>query len=471
MNANKGHETDSKNRYHAARAMKSMVRAFIVFILLAIALEIFAVSVAAANNPGHDSLYILRGGDTITGIFNVTGSMIYNGSQICTSANGFCGQSMSAAGGWTNNSANTSTTLNVGIGTTSPGKTLTVSGTSDLLHGNVRVGDNGNGNNYGIVLTSKDTTTQSWIGNLNISGTGSLQIGYGSTIGTTPVITMNNVNGNIGIGTASPVSLVEIRDNTNNNATAIVNYTGGLTIAGGQGTNNAEYSLLRFSVWGNNGALSSRDGNYIQSITRGNNVHDLAIGSYDSSGSSSEYMRLQQNGNIGIGTTTPSSKLTVAGDINESSGILYTPQICLNGSCQTSWPSGGSSSNSGGWTNTSVNTTTLLNVGIGTTSPQVPLEIYHTSGITERLTKSTGAPYLAFGNSTNNFATIVSVPNGGIQFDTGNDIPSAALNTRMTIDVNGNVGINTTSPQAVLDVNGGVRVEGGSSTCSSTNRG
>jgi len=41
---------------------------------------------------------------------------------------------------------------------------------------------------------------------------------------------------------------------------------------------------------------------------------------------------------VGIGTTTPSSTLTVEGDINATTSII-SPQICLAGDCQTSWPS------------------------------------------------------------------------------------------------------------------------------------
>jgi hypothetical protein len=46
---------------------------------IALFLVLFSISislVAAQNNPGHDSLYILRNGDNISGIFNFTGSVL-----------------------------------------------------------------------------------------------------------------------------------------------------------------------------------------------------------------------------------------------------------------------------------------------------------------------------------------------------------------------------------------------------------
>lgn len=75
--------------------------------------------------------------------------------------------------------------------------------------------------------------------------------------------------------------------------------------------------------------------------------------------------------------------------------IMYAPQICLNGDCQTFWPSGEGVSTAGGWSNTSVlvsltdatdnvsigSTPTLFVdntnglVGIGTNSPQTYLDI------------------------------------------------------------------------------------------------
>ncbi len=58
----------------------------LIFITIAV---LFLIPFALAqNNPGHDSLYILRGGDTISGIYNFTGQLLLptptQGSQAAT---------------------------------------------------------------------------------------------------------------------------------------------------------------------------------------------------------------------------------------------------------------------------------------------------------------------------------------------------------------------------------------------------
>ena len=70
---------------------------------------------------------------------------------------------------------------------------------------------------------------------------------------------------------------------------------------------------------------------------------------------------LSVEGSIGIGISMPNNKLTVIGDINATTNIS-TPKICLNGDCQTGWPS---ADGTGGWTNDSISTNTSLNVVTG----------------------------------------------------------------------------------------------------------
>ncbi len=56
---------------------------FRFFIISIIAISSF-YTVIAANNPGHDSLYILKLGDNVTGNINVTGSFLANNLQTAT---------------------------------------------------------------------------------------------------------------------------------------------------------------------------------------------------------------------------------------------------------------------------------------------------------------------------------------------------------------------------------------------------
>ena len=45
-------------------------------------------------------------------------------------------------------------------------------------------------------------------------------------------------------------------------------------------------------------------------------------------------------GKVGIGTSTPTVKLDVNGEIKTNAKVT-TPELCLNGDCKTNWPSGG----------------------------------------------------------------------------------------------------------------------------------
>jgi len=140
-------------------------------------------------------------------------------------------------------------------------------------------------------------------------------------------------------------------------------------------------------------------------------------------------LNIDGDGKVGIGDTTPSYKLDVAGDVN------FTGNLYKNGSLFSSgaFTSGtGKAYYTGG------------NVGIGTTNPAKPLEVYSDgNGIAMRLTYSGNSSYYT------DFRTngININPQNSFSFDIQG-------NEKMRINSNGNVGIGTTNPICPLHIAG-----------------
>jgi len=217
------------------------------------------------------------------------------------------------------------------------------------------------------------------------------------------------------------------------------------------------------------------------------------------------------NGNVGIGTTSPSAKLDVVGKINQttSSGGTaasftnsdatsgYGVAIQSEGTSNTRYalilrnldssnvyggvstmtnqvgfwgigasPTGtlgsrltvgGNASVGSGYTSNSAPTNGLIvegNVGIGTISPGYPLEVKSASPFVT--TNSTGTGNSGFAmlvNAGSNGVGVIATDNGGsLTFDNG--ATGSAQSEKMRITSAGNVGIGTTSPASLLHIQG-----------------
>ena len=187
----------------------------------------------------------------------------------------------------------------------------------------------------------------------------------------------------------------------------------------------------------------------------------------------SERMRITSSGNVGIGTSSPTQKLTVSGgSVNADNFYIQTQgasQAGTVGFANADGPGiqfwGSSTGNAGSLTFNTVSTermriTSSGNVGIGTSSPATKLNVIGDIQLSRSATASDAA--INFGSNANNY----------IYGGNSSNLMAFAINgsERMRINSSGNVGIGTTSPGATLTVvtnttsHNGMRVTNNSTT-------
>jgi len=402
-------------------------------------------------------------------------------------------------------------TGNVGIGTTSPENKLHVQ-QSGLFTGiqntaGIRIKSDGGsaiGNYHGTLALSRGT------GSVAISavqeGTDSDRMGMAffthpsATGGDAAVEQMRiDENGNVGIGTTSPndkleVSAGNIRISNNSPILRFI---------------DTDVTDLQHRVLGggNAGLEYSAD---LNNVASGYHRWDI---------SNSEKMRLIENGNLGIGTTSPGAKLSVAGNVVLGEGMNRSVRYDSGGGNFRITPNnggwatgyffnnqsegflGGFGALGGGndafsyfWIGDDYNDTTMViqpnagNVGIGTTSPTSKI---HVIGQDATFYSNTGSQSMQVGrNASERLETFVndndikltayqdSDSNGGHGFIIDRSFAGSGANyfdirkdgsTQMRINKDGNVGIGTTSPDARLDVDKSVIIGSESTATSTTN--
>jgi len=356
---------------------------------------------------------------------------------------------------------------NVGIGTTNPGAKLHVYSGLSGATANTNADDFiiESSTNAGISILGDGNETQYLMfGDASNSAIGRLTYSHvdnsmGLFTNATERMRINS-SGDVGIGTTSPTEKLDVEGN------------------------------IRVGV--NNGFYINNQNVGIKRV-----ANDLVVGGFGgirfTSSSTTvpnqaERMRITSAGDVGIGTTSPSQKLTVEGNIElGTGGYIYgdttTPSLRLSNAVGAVLSYGTSQLQNGGslqfvttaGTKFRINANgggyVVGNFGIDTTIPSEKLEVSGNIKLSSIGTGNSASSYgmLFYGTTSSGTQTdqakIHSSPwatnsNGGnLQLYTSN--ASNALTERMRIDGAGNVGIGTTTPSERLAVNGNASISGG----------
>jgi hypothetical protein len=361
------------------------------------------------------------------------------------------------------------------IGTTSASGANLLQVNSDALINGITVG-----RGLGAVSTNAALGVNALLSNTSGSnnaavGTGALQV---NTSGAT----------NTAIGYAALNSNTASGGNTALGSQALVSSTGASNTAIGQNAlvgNTTGSSNIGIGANAGSALTTGSNNTIIGSIAGTAGLADTVI----IGAGTTERMRINSSGNVGIGTSSPGKRLDVAGDVvlpnngilnfYDAGGVARNTVQFLSGEVRLGGAGAGVSTQTF-YTSAAerMRIDASGNVGIGTTSPSVKLAVVGDQNLGSSTVAVDTTLSLFAGNSnttilrrytTTEIAEIRHVGAGAFQIvtNTGPILLSAGSAERMRIDASGNVGIGTTAPDALLSVNGAASFGDGSAAAPS----
>ena len=286
------------------------------------------------------------------------------------------------------------------------------------------------------------------------------------------VIALQPRGGKVGIGTTSPRSKLDVYGT---DAAVIIGKTNN-----NPGVSTARKLRLGLATAGHSG---SQYWHFTTDDTTSNAYLQIHYGADDTG------ISIRHDGALGLGHNYPYQKLTVNGNIAfTSSGIIGTSYNASNTTMYNkitihsatngimydsgSWTSGDHQAHTFRTGNSSAERLVITNagnVGIGTASPQQKLHVAGSVAI---------STYLYMPDNVSTYRTVIDRSGNNVLFGYGQgvagyDVYYTGYNTHLnagggwntssnlTLLANGNVGIGTTNPTYKLDVNGNVRIQGG----------
>ena len=327
----------------------------------------------------------------------------------------------------------------VGIGTTSPSNKLSLAGSGQ------------NWSTSPAIKMWDSYNSKGWyVGSANNATIGDFYIRSVETEGAYPVAANQQFtikqSGNVGIGTISPENKLHVQQS--GLFTGIQN-TAGIRIKsdGGSAIGNYHGTLALSKGTGSVAISAVQEGTDSDRMGMAFFTHPSATGG----DAAVEQMRIDENGNVGIGTTSPSEKLVVDGKIRSlgdtSSADFYSTgndALIVNNGTQ----------NLKFWNNGSERMRIKGDgkVGIGTTSPQQPFQVDAGSNI---------ASFRSVGTGENNKELLIQTGGDRVTLDAKNADDGTATSLAFELGnsekarlTTTGLGIGTTSPSQKLDVNG-----------------